>query len=71
MELLTIESELAGPEKQRALVKYDDVLVGLQARAKDALRIGLPSDEFAKVSALDDVVTVARKLLRLQIRDEK
>lgn len=68
MELIDLEKELAGPDKMAALTKYDDALVALQSRAKEALRIGLPSDEFAKVSELDEVVTVARKLLRLQVR---
>lgn len=52
-----------------ALKKYDDTLVSLQARVKEALRIGLAASDFAKVSELDEVVTVARKLLRLQVRD--
>lgn len=69
MELLEIESELAGPGKMEALAKYDEALVSLQGRAKEALRIGLSAEDFAKVRALDEVVTVARKLLRLQVRD--
>ena len=69
MELLDIEKELAGPERMEALKKYDDTLVSLQARVKESLRIGLAASDFAKVSELDEVVTVARKLLRLQVRD--
>lgn len=69
MELLDIEKELAGPERMEALKKYDDTLVSLQTRVKEALRIGLAASDFAKVSELDEVVTVARKLLRLQVRD--
>ncbi|MCQ2367826.1 MAG: hypothetical protein MJ109_02300 [Kiritimatiellae bacterium] len=69
MELQDIERELAGADKMAAMAKYDETLVALQGRAKEALRIGLPSEEFSKVQALDEVVTVARKLLRLQVRD--
>lgn len=69
MELIDLEKELAGPDKMSALAKYDEELVALQARAKEALRVGLQFDEFARARELDEVVTVARKLLRLQVRD--
>ncbi len=69
MELLAIEKELAGPEKMAALEKYDAVLVALQERLKEALRAGLPPDEFAKCDGIDEAIVVARKLLRLQIKE--
>lgn len=69
MELIDLEKELAGPGKMVAMEKYDNELVALQSRIKDALRIGLTTDEFSKVNELNEVVTVARKLLRLQVRD--
>ncbi|MCQ2388957.1 MAG: hypothetical protein MJ138_04525 [Kiritimatiellae bacterium] len=69
MELLEIEKELAGPEKAAALEKHDAVLVALQGRLKDALRTGLPPGEFAKCEGLDEAIVVARKLLRLQIKE--
>lgn len=69
MELIDLEKELAGPDKNAAMEKYDQELVSLQARVKEALRIGLSTEEFSKVGALDEVVTIARKLLRLQVRE--
>lgn len=68
MELLEIEKELAGPDKEAALARYDEVLVSLEARRQDALRTGVPPDEFARVTALGEAVTYARKLLRLQVK---
>jgi len=69
MELLEIERELAGPEKERALQKYDGMLVALGTRLEAALAEGLPPDEFSRCEGLGDVIVVARKLLRLQIRN--
>ena len=68
MELLEIEKELAGPDRDAALKRYDDVLVALDARRQEALRTGVPPSEFARVEALGEAVTLARKLLRLQVR---
>lgn len=69
MQLLEIEQELAGPEREAALRKYDEVLVALGSRLETVLAEGLPPEEFAKCEGLADVVTIARKLLRLQVRD--
>ena len=68
MELLEIERELAGPEKMEALQKYDGMLVALGARLESALAEGLPPEEFARCEGLGEVVVLARKLLRLQVR---
>ena len=70
MELLEIEKELAGPEKESALQKYDEVLLRLDARLKAALREGLPPDEYDRAEQLADALVVARKLLRLQVRGD-
>ena len=69
MQLLEIERELAGPEQAEALKKYDEVLVALGSRLDAALAEGLPPDEFAKCKDLPEVVTLARKLLRLQVKN--
>lgn len=69
MELLEIEKELAGPEKDAALKKYDRALVALGERVAAALKAGVAPGEYAKCEELAAAVTVARKLLRLQVRD--
>jgi len=66
MELLEIERELAGPDRQEAVRRYDDRLVALEARRAAAVRAGLPPDEFRRCEALGEAVTLARKLIRLQ-----
>ena len=69
MELLEIEKELAGENRMAALKRYDGVLVALGRRIGDALKAGLEPDVYAKCEMLDEAVTVARKLLRLQVRN--
>ncbi len=68
MQLLEIEKELSGPDGAAAMARYDAVLTGLAARAKAARDKGLPRAEFERCAALENAVTVARKLLRLQLR---
>ena len=68
MQLLEIEKELAGPDAAAALARYDAQLVALAGRAKAARNKGLPRDEFERCAALENAVTLARKLLRLQLR---
>ena len=68
MELLEIEKELAGPGREEALRRYDAQLVALERRLGEAMKTGLSPDEFAKCQPLAEAVTVARKLLRLQVR---
>ncbi len=68
MELLEIEKELAGPDGETAMARYDAVLAALGARVKAATDKGLPHGEFEKCTALAEAVTLARKLLRLQMR---
>ena len=69
MELMEIEKELAGPNRDAALAKYDGVLVALGARLKAALDRGLPPGEYEPCRELAEAAFVARKLLRLQVRD--
>ena len=69
MELMEIEKELSGPDREAALAKYDEVLVGLGARLKATMDGGLPPGEYEACRDLAEAAYVARKLLRLQVRD--
>jgi hypothetical protein len=66
--LLDIERELAGPERDSALAKYDAVLVALERRLEAAMKEGMSPDEFLKVEQLREANTLARKILRLTVR---
>ena len=66
--LLEIERELAGPEKETALARYDAVLAALGRRLEAAMKEGLPPEEFPKAEALREANTLARKILRLTVR---
>ena len=66
--LLEIERELAGPEKNSALAKYDAVLVALERRIEAAMKEGMSPDEFPKIEELGEANTLARKILRLTVR---
>ena len=68
LRLLEIEKELAGPNKDAALARYDKVLADLSARIDAALKAGLPPDEFPRAEALKEANTLARKILRLTVR---
>lgn len=68
MLLLEIEKELAGPDREAAMARYDAQLLALDARAQAALAAGLPPEEFPRCQALREAVVTARKLLRIQIR---
>ena len=69
MELLELEKELAGADRLSALAKYDEQLIALNARLRTAMDAGLTPGEFAKCESLAEVVTIARKLLRLQVKE--
>lgn len=66
--LLDIERELAGPERDSALAKYDAVLVALERRLEAAMKEGMSPDEFPKLEQLREANTLARKILRLTVR---
>ena len=68
LRLLEIEKELAGPNKDAALARYDKVLADLATRLDAALKAGLPPDEFPRAEALKEANTLARKILRLTVR---
>ena len=63
-----IEKDLAGPDREAALARYDKVLADLFARIDAALRQGLAPDEFPKVELLKEATLLARKILRLTVR---
>lgn len=66
--LLEIERELAGPERDSALARYDAVLVALGRRLEAAMKEGMSPDEFPKLEQLREANTLARKILRLTVR---
>lgn len=68
VRLLQIEKDLSGPEKDAALARYDAVLVGLDRRIGAAMKEGLSPEEYARVEALREANTLARKILRLTVR---
>ena len=69
--LLEIERELAGPEKDSALARYDAVLVALERRLEAAMKEGMSPDEFPKLEQLREANTLARKILRLTVRVDR
>ena len=66
--LLDIEKELAGPDAEAYLVRYDAMLSALGRRLEAAMKEGLPPEEFPKADALREANTLARKILRLTVR---
>ena len=69
MQLLDIEKELSGPDGEEAMKRYDQMLVRLDERIGEALGEGLPPNEYADAEQLKEAVLLARKLLRLSLRD--
>ena len=68
-QLLAIERELSGPGAQEALARRDAVLLGLENRIAAALRDGVAPDDYPKLEQLREANTIARKILRLSVRD--
>ena len=68
VRLLEIEKDLAGPDRDAALARYDAVLIGLNRRIEAAMKEGLPPGEFPRVEALREATILARKILRLTVR---
>lgn len=69
MQLLELERELSGAERDVALARHDAILANLDARIGEALREGLPPDDFSRVEQLREATLVARKILRLSARE--
>lgn len=70
LRLLEIEKELAGSDRHEALQRYDAILKNLDARLDKAMQEGLAPDEFPRAEALREANTIARKILRLSIRED-
>jgi hypothetical protein len=68
-QLLALERELSGPGAQEALARRDAVLLGLENRIAAALRDGVAPDDYPKLEQLREANIVARKILRLAVRD--
>ena len=68
-QLLALERELSGPGAQEALARHDAVLAALDSRLGAALRDGVPPEEYPKLEQLREANTVARKILRLAVRE--
>ncbi len=68
-QLLALERELSGPGAKEALARHDAVLLGLENRLADVLREGVSPDEFPKLQQLREANVLARKILRLAMRD--
>ena len=66
--LMEIERELSGPHKEDALARYDAVLAGLDRKLGEAMKAGLPPDEYPRATALREANVLARKILRLTAR---
>ncbi|MGN0886744.1 MAG: hypothetical protein ACI4RT_07075 [Candidatus Spyradenecus sp.] len=69
MKLMDIEQHLSGPDRQAALERYDETLRGLGQRLVQALQQGVPPEEYATLSALNEATTLSRKLLRLTVQE--
>ena len=69
MQLLEIEKELSGADSDAALARYDAVLAALEGRIAEAMRTGLPPDEYSRVEELREANLVARKILRISARE--
>ncbi len=69
LKLLEIERELYGSEAESALAKYDSILESLNDRITEALSNGLGRDEYARLSRLKEANLIARKLLRLAVKE--
>ena len=69
MQLLEIEKDVSGAESEAALAKHDAVLAALEERIAEAMRVGLPPDEYSRVEKLREANLVARKILRIAARE--
>jgi hypothetical protein len=69
MQLLEIEKELSGADSDAALARYDAILAALEGRIAEAMRAGLPPDEYSRVEELREANLVARKILRISARE--
>lgn len=69
LKLLSIENELTGPDRDEAFSRYDALLAALDERLVDQLQLGLNRDDFLRAEQLKEATVLARKLLRLVMKD--
>ncbi len=69
LQLLEIERELSGPDRRDALRRHDAVLAALENRISQSMESGMSPDEFSMVERLREANTIARKLLRLAVKE--
>lgn len=70
LQLLEIERELSGPDREAAMRRHDAVLAALDERLGAALSEGVAPADFERTQALRDAVVLARKLIRLTARKD-
>lgn len=71
LKLLEIEHELSGASCEEAFQRYDAVLATLDQRLAKELDLGLQRDAFVRAEKLKEATLVARKLLRLAVKEGK
>lgn len=71
LKLLDIEKELGGQDSEAAFKRYDDILARLDARISEATSSGLPPNEFSRINQLKEANIIARKILRLAVKDRR
>ena len=69
LKLLEIEHELSGAGADEALERRDSVLAALDERISRCLAAGLGPDEYARVERLKEANLIARKILRLAVKE--
>lgn len=69
LKLLAIETELTGPDREAAFARHDGLLAGLDGRLSALLQSGLTREAFVRAEQLKDATLVARKLLRLVMKE--
>lgn len=69
LKLLSLETELSGPDRETVFARHDAVLAALDERLGRHLQAGLNREDFARVEQLKDATLVARKLLRLVMKE--
>lgn len=68
VQLMELERELSGPDRDAALARRDGVLARLDRRIEEAMKEGLSPEEFARARELREATVLARKILRLTVR---
>jgi hypothetical protein len=69
LKLLEIERELSGAGASEALKRFDSVLAALDERIAGCLAAGLGPDEYARAVRLKEANLIARKILRLAVKE--